>query len=235
MAKFILKQKGLGKKVKQMTKHTPQHNLYFLLLASLIMQVISPHDQAHQATTTFCSPIQRATTRTGGDTRAAFPGPVANGGRPTLPPEPPAHREPLPGPSPVAPPGAAHNGGPGPAERNGTERRRAFRAFPTHLCRETHIAGSHFHDFVASGISWIRGRFIRTPCGCEEVSSQGQCGVNYTLSTPPLLIAEYKKIQKGRKKLQVKYVNEQFTATKRFTDFPISCLRRCVPFNAVLL
>lgn len=26
-----------------------------------------------------------------------------------------------------------------------------------HLCRETHITGSHFHDFVAIRISWIRG------------------------------------------------------------------------------
>lgn len=121
-------------------------------------------------------------------------------------------------------------------------------AFPTPLlpaasARETHSAGSHFHHFVASGISWIRGRFIRTPCGREEVSSQGQCGVNYILSTPPLLIAGYKKYKKegggarsgGRRKLRMKCMNEQFTATKRFTDFPLKFLKRCVPFNAAFL
>lgn len=75
-------------------------------------------------------------------------------------------------------------------------------SFSLHLRGETHITGSHFHDFVAIRISWIRGWFIRTPCGCEEVSSQGQCGVNYILSTPPLLIAGYKKY-KRKKKLQM--------------------------------
>lgn len=102
-----------------------------------------------------------------------------------------------PGALPAAGPAGSHSPAPrapsGPAALVRSQRR----SFPRHLRRETHIAASHFHDFVASGISWIRGRFIRTPCGCEEVSSQGQCGVNYILSTPPLLIGGYKKYKRG--------------------------------------
>lgn len=98
--------------------------------------------------------------------------------------------------------------GPGTMDAQASEEHRAgliyFQhcSFSLHLRGETHITGSHFHDFVAIRISWIRVWFIRTPCGCEEVSSQGQCGVNYILSTPPLLIAGYKKY-KRKKKLQM--------------------------------
>lgn len=62
MAEFILKQKGLRNKAEQMTKHTPQHSLYFLLSATLAMQVISLHYQARQTTTTVCSPFEGVVT-----------------------------------------------------------------------------------------------------------------------------------------------------------------------------
>lgn len=108
------------------------------------------------------------------------------------------------------------------------------RSFPPHLCRETRIAGSHFHDFVAIGISWIRVWFIRTPCGCEEVSSQGQCGVNYILSTPPLLIADYKKYKRG-KKIASEIYEWTVYGNKEIYRFPHQLLKRCVPFNSVLI
>lgn len=62
------------------------------------------------------------------------------------------------------------------------------------ICAEKHTApGATFMIFVAIRISWIRVWFIRTPCGREEVSSQGQCGVKYILSTPPLLAKKREK------------------------------------------
>lgn len=83
------------------------------------------------------------------------------------------------------------------------------------ICAEKHTAlGATFMIFVAIRISWIRAWFIRTPCGREEVSSQGQCGVNYILSTPPLL--------KKRRRNGLD-MNIQFLLTKKKVT--------CLPFN----
>lgn len=89
MAKFILKQKRLGKNAKQMTKHTPQHNLYFPFLATPITQVISLRYQAHQTATMVRSPFEPATMGGCQDTRQALPDPTVSRHLLSFPPQPP--------------------------------------------------------------------------------------------------------------------------------------------------
>lgn len=173
MAKFILKQKGLGKKVEQMTKHTPQHNLYFLLSAILIMQVVSLHHQAHQATTTVRSPFERAITsssRAGRDTplpqrtrrhRGGSPGPCRQPGPPHAPTGAPGApgtpSQPLYRCSPRGP--AQWRPRAGGTERHGTACRRAFLpngAPSRRICAGKHTSlGATFMILLRTGLAGL--------------------------------------------------------------------------------
>lgn len=82
---------------------------------------------------------------------------------------------------------------PAPAELHAGPISLPHRPFPLPPRGETHVTGGHIHDCVATRISWIRGRRIRTPWCSEEVPSPGQRGVNYILSPSPLLTATNRK------------------------------------------
>lgn len=108
-------------------------------------------------------------------------------------------------------------------------------SFPLHQWREMPVTGGHFHDFVAIGISWIRGWCIRTPWCSEEFSSPGQqwCEL-YSVATNP-----YSHWTKGGEgcwwDVEGKNASAKMHKLTIAINSPIVHFQQCAPFKTVLL